>query len=100
MSTVRPGHAAAGAYAIRVQGLLDARWAARFDGCTLRHDADGTTVIAGTVVDQAALHGLLQVLRDLGVPLLSVTPVEPDPPPVPSPAAAAPAAHATPRSTP
>jgi hypothetical protein len=67
--------ASAGAYAIRVRGRLEPRWAAWFDGCTLTPHDDGTTVIAGTVADQAALHGLLQVLRDLGLPLLSVTPV-------------------------
>ena len=76
MSRVRTGHTA-GTYDIRVQGRLDARWASRFDGCTLTHGGDGTTVITGTVVDQAALHGVLQVLRDLGLPLLSVTPVDP-----------------------
>ena len=75
MSEVRSGPAAAGAYAIRVQGRLEQRWAGWFEGCTLTPDGDGTTVITGTVADQAALHGLLQVLRDLGLPLVSVTPV-------------------------
>ena len=49
------------------------RWAAWFDGLTLTADDDGTTVICGPVVDQSALHGVLQKLRDLGITLLSVT---------------------------
>ena len=106
MSAVRRGHTTAGTYAVRVQGRLDGRWASRFDGCTLRDDDDGTTVITGTVPDQAALHGVLQVLRDLGLPLLSVTPVDAAapqqvPPSAPPSRAAAPAAASpTPRSTP
>ncbi len=60
-------------YDIRVKGHLDARWAAWFDGLTLTNESDGTTVIRGPVVDQAALHGVLQKLRDLGMPLVSVT---------------------------
>ena len=59
-------------YAIRVQGRLDPRWADWFDGFALTAGDDGTTVLAGPAVDQAALHGLLQALRDLGLPLLSV----------------------------
>jgi hypothetical protein len=65
-------------YEIRVQGLLDSRWAARFEGMTLHTRADGTTLIAGPVVDQAALHGLLRTLRDIGLPLLAVNRVAPD----------------------
>ena len=61
-----------GSYAIRVQGHLDARWAAWFDGLCLTHEGDGTTVIHGSVVDQAALHGLLGKVRDLGIPLIAV----------------------------
>jgi hypothetical protein len=64
-------------YDIRVKGHLDARWAGWFGGLTLTNDGDGTTVIHGPVVDQAALHGLLQKLRDMGVPLVSVTLVNP-----------------------
>jgi hypothetical protein len=62
-----------GNYEIRLQGHLDARWTARFDGLSLRHESDGTTTLHGPVVDQAALHGLLNRVRDLGVPLVSVT---------------------------
>jgi hypothetical protein len=61
-----------GSYAIRVRGHLDARWAAWFDGLCLTHESDGTTVIHGSVVDQAALHGLLGKVRDLGIPLIAV----------------------------
>ena len=63
-------------YEIVVDGHLSARWASWFDGFTIADDADGTTVLRGTVVDQAALHGLLQRIRDIGIPLLSLTPVE------------------------
>ena len=59
-------------YEIRLSGHLDARWAARFDGMTLTAADDGTTVIEGPVVDQAALYGLLRTLGDVGLPLLSV----------------------------
>jgi hypothetical protein len=59
-------------YELRVTGHLDARWADWFDGLTLTTWPDGTTTIHGAVADQAALHGLLQRLRDLGLPLISV----------------------------
>ena len=62
-----------GSYEIRIKGRLDARWAARFDGLGLTHEDAGTTVIHGHVADQAALHGLLSKVRDLGLPLVSVT---------------------------
>ena len=64
-------------YEIRFSGHLDHRWSAWFDGLTVTHAADGTTVLRGPVVDQAALHGLLRRVRDLGLPLLSVTRLEP-----------------------
>jgi hypothetical protein len=70
-------HNGAGWYEIRLMGHLDSRWAAWFDGLSLTHDSDGTTVIRGPVVDQAALHGLLQKVRDIGLPLVSVTHVDP-----------------------
>ena len=66
-----------GQYEIRLKGHLEARWADWFDGLSLRHESDGTTVIHGSVVDQAALHGLLTKVRDLGLPLISVTQVDP-----------------------
>jgi len=68
----------AGHYEIRLKGHLDPRWAAWFDGLSLLHESDGTTVIHGPVADQAALHGLLQKVRDVGMPLVSVTRIEPD----------------------
>jgi hypothetical protein len=61
-----------GWYEIRIQGRLEERWSALFDGMDLGTDQADTTVLRGTVVDQAALHGLLARLRDLGLPLLSV----------------------------
>ena len=72
-----------GRYEIRLKGHLDTRWAAWFDGLALSHDRDGTTVIHGPVADQAALYGLLQKTRDLGLPLISVNHVEPGQPPTP-----------------
>ena len=67
-----------GRYEIRLKGHLDERWAERFEGLTLSHDSDGTTILAGLVVDQAALHGVLRKVRDLGMPLLSVVHIGPD----------------------
>ena len=61
-----------GWYELRVKGHLDARWATWFDGMTLTRHSDGTTVLCGPVPDQAALHGLLQKVRDVGLPLVSV----------------------------
>lgn len=66
-------------YEIRVGGHLGSRWAAWFDGLDLSVEPDGTTVISGPVVDQAALHGLLQKLRDTGIPLVSLTRLPSDP---------------------
>ena len=60
-------------YEIRVKGRLASRWAEWFDGMRLTPGDDGSSVISGVVADQAALHGLLRKLSDLGVPLLSVT---------------------------
>lgn len=73
-----------GRYEIRVKGHLDNRWAAWFDGMTLTRSSDGTTIIHGPVADQAALHGLLQKTRDLGLPLISVNHVAPGHPPAPA----------------
>jgi len=68
-----------GRYEIRLKGHLDGRWAAWFDGLSLSHESEGVTVIRGRVPDQAALHGLLQKVRDTGLPLVSVTQVDADP---------------------
>jgi hypothetical protein len=75
MNTAVTGPDRSGWYEIRLEGRLDARWAARFDGMTLS-TGDGFTLLAGRVVDQAALHGLLQQLRDIGLPLVLVRRVE------------------------
>ena len=63
-------------YQIRLQGHLGQQWAAWFGGLTLRLEENGETVLTGPVVDQAALHGLLRKVRDLGMPLLAVVRVE------------------------
>jgi hypothetical protein len=63
---------AGGSYEIRLEGHLNARWADWFDGLTLTQEGDGTTLLSGPVVDQAALHGLLGKVRDLGLPLIAV----------------------------
>jgi hypothetical protein len=76
MDTAATNPDGSGWYEVRLGGRLDPRWAARFDGMTLT-SADGHTVLVGRVVDQAALHGLLHQLRDIGLPLLSVSQVEP-----------------------
>ena len=67
------GADAPGRYEIRVKGHLDARWSAWFDGLDLGREPDGITVIQGVIADQAALHGVLQRIRDLGLELVSVT---------------------------
>jgi hypothetical protein len=60
-------------YEIKVQGRLSPWWSAWFDGLAVEAVGDGTTTIRGPIVDQAALHGLLQKLRDVGIPLVSLT---------------------------
>jgi hypothetical protein len=64
-------------YEITVQGILGARWSAWFDGMELTSDPAGRTTTSGPVADQAALHGLLTRIRDLGLPLLSVRGTDP-----------------------
>ena len=68
-------------YEIRVRGHLDGRWSVWFDGLTLVTADDGSTLIRGEVPDQAALHGLIQKVRDLGLPLISVTHTQTGPTP-------------------
>lgn len=72
------GHIGIPQYEIRVKGRLGPRWAAWFDGLSLSAEDGGITVISGPVVDQAALHGLLQKLRDVGIPLVSLVQLAPD----------------------
>ena len=64
-------------YEIRLKGHLDDRWTDWFGGLTITLEDNGDTLLTGPVVDQAALHGLLKKVRDLGMPLVSVNPVEP-----------------------
>ena len=59
-------------YQIRVKGHLDRHWEDRFEGLSITLEADGTTLLTGRVVDQAALHGILRKIRDLGIVLLAV----------------------------
>jgi hypothetical protein len=85
-STNQPSGGAAAAghtsprYEICVKGRLEARWAAWFDGLEITDPGDGTTVLLGPVVDQAALHGLLQRLGGIGVHLVSLREVLHDAP--------------------
>jgi len=64
-------------YQIRIQGHLGRQWTDWFGGLTITLEDNGETLLTGPVVDQAALHGLLRKVRDLGMPLLSVSRVEP-----------------------
>ena len=64
-------------YEIRIKGHLDERWADWFEGMAFTHEGDGTTTLTGPLPDQAALHGLLNGIRDLGLPLLSVQGISP-----------------------
>jgi len=64
-------------YEIRVGGHLDGHWTSWFDGLTFTHENDGTTTLHALVPDQAALHGLLTKVRDLGATLISVEVVDP-----------------------
>jgi len=65
-------------YRIRLKGHLADHWTEWFDGLTITHLDSGETVLEGPVVDQAALHGMLNKIRDLGLPLLAVDRIEPD----------------------
>jgi hypothetical protein len=79
MSDTHPStdkHAGPQIYEIRLKGHLEARWADRFGGLTLTLADNGETHLIGPVIDQAALHGLLKRVRDVGLPLLSVNRLE------------------------
>ena len=65
-------------YEIRLKGHLEARWSNRFEGLAITLEEDGNTLLSGAVADQAALHGLLKKVRDLGMPLVSVVQVQLD----------------------
>lgn len=65
-------------YQIRLKGHLGRQWTTWFEGLTITHERNGETLLTGAVVDQAALHGLLRKVRDIGMPLLSVVQISPD----------------------
>jgi hypothetical protein len=65
-------------YQIRLNGHLGCEWTDWFEGLTVTLEEDGDTVLTGPVIDQAALHGLLKKVRDLGMPLVSVNPSDRD----------------------
>ena len=67
-------------YQIRLKGHLGCQWTDWFGGLSITLEDNGDTLLTGPVIDQAALHGLLKKVRDLGMPLVSVSPVEPGPP--------------------
>jgi hypothetical protein len=69
---VKPGR-----YEIRLNGQLDRRWSEWFDGFTLTSESDGTTTLSGPEIDQAALHGLLRRVGDLGLTLISLNAINP-----------------------
>ena len=70
-AAVQPGH-----YVIRVKGHLAPRWAKWFEGLTMTHTASGDTILSGPIADQAALHGVLDKVRDMNVVLISVNRME------------------------
>jgi hypothetical protein len=72
--TTNPGQPVV--YQIRIKGHLGHQWTNWFEGLTITLEEDGDTLLTGPVIDQAALHGLLKKVRDLGMPLVSVSPVE------------------------
>ena len=65
-------------YGIRVKGHLDGRWSEWFDGLAIANVENGDALLSGEIVDQSALHGVLAKVRDLGLPLIAVTSVDPD----------------------
>jgi hypothetical protein len=72
----KPYRSQPAAYQIRIKGHLGSQWTDWFGGLTITLEDNGDTLLTGAVVDQAALHGLLKKLRDLGMPLVSVCPLE------------------------
>jgi len=76
MNTTPAEHPEPGRYELRIKGHLDLCWAEWFEGLILIHESDGTTTLIGPVIDQAALHGLLTKVRDLGATLISVQTID------------------------
>lgn len=74
--TIDENHSQSQYYEIRLKGHLDERWAEWFEGLTITLEENGNTLLSGPVADQAVLHGLLKKVRDLGMPLVSVSPLE------------------------
>jgi hypothetical protein len=70
-------HHEPGQYEFRLKGHLDTRWADQFAGLSFTHASDGTTILSGPIVDQAALYGLLRNVRDLGLPLVAAIHIDP-----------------------
>ncbi len=64
------------AYQIRLKGHLNSEWADWFDGLSITREDNGDTLLTGAAIDQAALHGLLKKIRDLGLQLISINPIE------------------------
>ena len=80
---MKPTQAQPTSYEIRVAGHLPPEWADWFEGLAITLEEDGDTVLTGPVIDQAALYGLLKKVRDLGMSLISISPIEPDRPAAP-----------------
>jgi hypothetical protein len=74
----RPDPERSRTYQVRIAGHLEQHWTAWFEGFVITLEANGETLLTGTVVDQAALHGALKKVRDLGLPLISVSPLTSD----------------------
>jgi len=83
-------------YDIRVAGQIDTQWSAWLDGLTITHPHPGEAMISGEIVDQAALHGTLNRIRNLNLPIISVVKIDPEPVPPHRPSDPADPAHPTP----
>lgn len=75
---IQPDPNSSPVYEIRIEGHLGQQWTTWFEGLTITPADNGETLISGPIVDQAALHGLLRKVRDLGLSLIAVRQVQPD----------------------